>query len=269
MRSVYLNKKNYLSLEQGAIISGCVATGYKNCDVYGCVITARCDLAHSGKVSVVHYLPVVSFSDWFRVYARQILFNQWEIRNRNNINRLFKEGKKGDDVLDLNLSSKELVILAESIANKKNRDNALQCLHEFFDNREESFTRFLNEEKTFKDFFIPLIKGDKHEFYYIEDWVNSEAAGRIILLKDIKSISYDLAIKLPGGIEEAETEKYLLMENSLATTDDNSGFYMVENQVSSPFIEHILQAFSYGFNRIGVDDINLEAHCNRIKQQLK
>ena len=59
------------------------------------------------------------------------------------------------------------------------------------------------------------------------------------------------------------------MENSLATTDDNSGFYMVENQVSSPFIEHILQAFSYGFNRIGVDDINLEAHCNRIKQQLK
>ena len=246
MRGIYLHKPYYQSLDQGSIISGCVATGYDNCDVSGCIITARCDLAHQGKVSVVHYLPIVLFSDWYRVFGRNVLFNRWESALRAKINNVFKDSHKGEDVLDLKLSFEELSVLANSITNKTNQTKAKDWLNELFIQKEESFSQFLKNDKMVRDFFSSFIKSEKHEFYYIEDWVSTkdDSLGRVILLKDIKSISYDVAMQLPGGIEESDCSRDLLLRNSLAISSDKNNIYMIEDQIASPFIEHIVQAFS-------------------------
>lgn len=271
MRSIFLHKTNYLNLDQGSIISGCVATGYDDCDVSGCIITARCDLAHQGKVSVVHYLPVVSFSDWYRVYGRDFLYKRWEANIRSKINAIFKESHKGEDVLELNLSYGELNVLANSILNKSNREKAIQSLDGYFKNADLSFSLYLGKDKAVNDFFKSLVKSEKHDFYYIEDWASNkeEALGRVILLKDIKSVSYDIAMQLPGGIEEKDYSKDLLLRNSLAVSPGKTNFYMIEDQIASPFIEHIIQAFSYGFDRVGIDDICVERHIDNIQQFIK
>jgi hypothetical protein len=265
MRSIYLNKNNYLSLDQGSIISGCVATGYENCEVSGCIITARCDLAHEGKVAVVHYLPIVSFLDWYRVFGKAALFKMWDADKRNQINTVFKNGKKGADVMNLGLSYDELKTLALTIANKTNQGAALKGIEEYFLHQEETYKKEIVNNHAAVNYLKSLIKSDNHEYYYIEDWIaNDSGVGKVILLKDIKSISFPYAAKLPKGIAEVDEPRDVLMRNSFAVSSQRDNLYMIENQIASPFIEHIVQAFSYGFNRVGIEDIEKDEHFKRV-----
>ena len=54
----FSNKTYHSNIDQGSIINNCIAEDYPHSAVWGCIITPRCDLAHHGKVSTVHYLPI-------------------------------------------------------------------------------------------------------------------------------------------------------------------------------------------------------------------
>ena len=59
MRQIYKRKRLVMPINQGSIINHCLANGYSDsASVYGLVITARCDIAHTCKVNWVHYLPI-------------------------------------------------------------------------------------------------------------------------------------------------------------------------------------------------------------------
>lgn len=60
-RVIYDYSPFYGKLSQGSIINGCVAEAFSNEEVFGLIITPRCDLSHNGKVSTVHYVPVIPF----------------------------------------------------------------------------------------------------------------------------------------------------------------------------------------------------------------
>lgn len=77
MRQIFEIKKNYSQIDQGSIITGCIAEDYPECEAWGCVITPRCDLAHKGKVSTIHYLPIINIDDWVRNEARNVLKRRW------------------------------------------------------------------------------------------------------------------------------------------------------------------------------------------------
>lgn len=55
-----------IRVQQGGVINGCIAENYKG-KVYGMIMAPRCDIGNEGKVSTVHYLPIVSFVDWVKV----------------------------------------------------------------------------------------------------------------------------------------------------------------------------------------------------------
>src|ERR1700753_971110 len=59
-------------LEQGSIFSSAYSVDYPNSEVYGIIITPRCDISND-KVSTLHYLPVVRFSDWIKIDLFQIV----------------------------------------------------------------------------------------------------------------------------------------------------------------------------------------------------
>ena len=70
IRNIYFEKPIVNRMTQGSIINGCVADSFPNEEVYGLIITPRCDVCHEGKVDSVHYLPVVPFERWFEIIAK-------------------------------------------------------------------------------------------------------------------------------------------------------------------------------------------------------
>ena len=58
IRNIYFEKPIVNRMTQGSIINGCVADAFPGEEVFGLIITPRCDVSHEGKVDSVHYLPV-------------------------------------------------------------------------------------------------------------------------------------------------------------------------------------------------------------------
>ena len=73
MQRLYKEDQQLVSkVTQGAIFSNAIATKYTD-DVYGLIISARCDLEHEGKVEYVYYLPIVDLKQWYENDGRYYL----------------------------------------------------------------------------------------------------------------------------------------------------------------------------------------------------
>ena len=58
-RQIFNKKTMYNQLTQGSIVNCCTAEEYEGREVWGCIITPRCDLARNMKVPTIHYLSIV------------------------------------------------------------------------------------------------------------------------------------------------------------------------------------------------------------------
>lgn len=91
MRQFFKSYRMVRTLTQGSIINNCIADNYaEGLDVYGLIITPRCDLAHEGKVNTVHYLPIVDFDDWLCCDGEAYLLNKWAVKNKYKFEQLCK-----------------------------------------------------------------------------------------------------------------------------------------------------------------------------------
>ena len=86
IRSIYIESPLIGKMTQGSIINGCISEDFPNEEVYGFIITPRCDLEHQGKVNTVHYIPAVPFELWFDVIARPIIKDLWQKDNKSKLN---------------------------------------------------------------------------------------------------------------------------------------------------------------------------------------
>ena len=70
MSDFYIKNQTKIPIQQGVIINGCIAENYTQ-DTCGLIITPRCDIGNGGKVSTIHYLPIVSLKEWILVDCLQ------------------------------------------------------------------------------------------------------------------------------------------------------------------------------------------------------
>lgn len=260
MRDVYNKKPKYTEITQGSIIKGCLADGYEGCDVCGCVISARCDLAQK-KVTMVHYLPIVSYEDWFE---REIIEELREELIKNRKKRIvakLRNVKLPETFLDRKLSREQIQI---SISANLKKSKEINSFMNDFDKWQEAChyndKNILDEsdaEGLLKHYLDLLMTHGKSEWYMLEDWnENDNRSGFVIvLLRDIKTISMDCALKLSDGLMEMEVGDDFYEKNMLVKTNDRSSLYYVESEIKSPYIEHLLQRFTNNFSRIGLKDI--------------
>lgn len=69
-----------------------------------------------------------------------------------------------------------------------------------------------------------LVKGNVHSFYFIESWNNSDKYPyKVILLRDVRRIRYDIAMKIAKGLFEEEMlqEEIKFNDLSLSKNKDN------------------------------------------------
>lgn len=258
MREVYNKKKKYAVITQGSVITGCLAKGYEDCQVWGCIITARCDLAHS-KMDVVHYLPIVNFKDWLSHEIVDDIRKGWAAELRNNISNKFNQKKISSGFIDRKLLREDFEKIVRANF-KKNIDEIMEEYDKFQSALTCPISVILNEKKgesALRDEISRLIRNDNNHFYLLEDWYgdNDVSQYKVILLREIKEISLKCALQLPDGIIESEQEHSFFENNNLACSVEKNNFYYVDSEIKSPFIEHILQRFTNNFSRVGVEDL--------------
>lgn len=125
----------------------------------------------------------------------------------------------------------------------------------------EAFLKYI-KGKDAKNILIDNLSKDSLPAYYlVEDWEKDNHSYKIILLRELKRISYNTATLISKGVKANMVNQ---RNDDLRFIDEQQCY--IQTQVASPFIEHIMQRFSYNFCRIGVDDRNKTQITEKLTQ---
>ena len=261
IRNIYFEKPIVNRMTQGSIINGCVADAFPGEEVFGLIITPRCDVSHEGKVDSVHYLPVVPFERWFEVIARPIIKEIWKKNIYSKLNDQFKSAKIGDNVMDAEFTYDDLLkICNEKVRKDSSKEAIKSLLNSYFSKQEDDFNYYLLDVKSEKKHelikYLSRLEGNNiAPFYLLEVWSDyGQEKHLVVLLREVHRIEFSIAMNIKSGFSESMMEGLDLKYNDLFLKNDPKNFYWVQAEINSPFIEHIMQAFVYNFSRIGVDD---------------
>lgn len=261
IRNIYFEKPIINRMTQGSIINGCIADAFPNEEVFGLIVTPRCDLSHD-KVDSVHYLPVVPFERWFEVVAKPIIKKTWKKKIYSDLNNLFKREKIGANVMDTELSYDDMLkICNEKVKKESSKKEVIDLLNSYFDKGEDSFNNYLlegkgnNKKNELIKYLLRLEGNNIPPFYLLEAWHDyGQEQHLVVLLREVHRIQFPIAMHIKSGIYESMMTETDMKHNDLFFKNDPTNFFWVQAEISSPFIEHIMQAFIYNFSRIGVDD---------------
>lgn len=263
IRYTYFEKPIVNRMTQGSIINGCVADAFPGEEVFGLIITPRCDVSHEGKVDSVHYLPVVPFERWFEVVAKPKIKEIWKKSIYGQLNDQFKSTKIGDDVMGAGFTYDDLLkICDEKVKKKASKEKIKSLLNSYFAHEEDDFNYYLldgegkDEKKHELIKYLSRLEGNNiAPFYLLEAWPDYGIEKHlIVMLREVHRIQFSTAMNIKAGATEAMMADVDLKYNDLFMKNDPNNFFWVHAEVNSPFIEHIMQAFVYNFSRIGVDD---------------
>ena len=258
MRNIY---KMPREVTQGSIINCCLASQYPDKHVYGIVITPRCDLAHEGKVDYVHYLPIVDFKDWYLTDGLNYLYSKWYLKKKEKFIELSKRYSIPTSIVGIDKYER----MASCITDKNQRDNYLNVVKSYFEASSDSkeFLDYVNSNKT-KDMIIEnLFRDNLPAFYLIEDWEENSHSYKVILLRELRRFSVDSVILIGKGMDSSQINEKM---DELIFVDD---MCFIQSQVTSPFVEHIMQRFSYNFCRIGVADRNKKEITSQLMKEIE
>ena len=252
---------------QGTIFSCAVAEQYKNYEVHGIIITARCDISHE-KNGIQTYLPIIKFQDWLTsdfiyIFKDRLIKNILdslcsELKNngynesiikmqtpRNILNALFDKTK------DLKVWGKvdKLVTRYESIE---------KIMIPSSYNTIVKIVKHKDNESVAKKIFEQLVEQKISGYYYLDqiDPSNAIDLGFVIALRDINSIPSAILKRVESGITKDEFIQ-LCNNNPFFSgklSFDFNDFSQPISQLKSPDVEHLLQTFTLLFSRIGIED---------------
>ena len=255
MRSIYKTHSGWVRLQQGALFSGAIADGInESSELFGLVITPRCDIANK-KVSSIHYLPVIPFKLW----KKEILSKLYQDIEREKLTKLLMSFCESNNVtktiFDRQYSFSEVDIEA-SISHLKGYKDILNKYSEYcrLDDLEYCKTKVGGWSKG-KDKIKELIQNKQAHYYLIEDW-NRENSFMVIMLRDVKRLTFDFAVRMEKGISERVLGEEDYLKNDVCQSGTGSLVYKLQQVIESPYLEHIMEAFSKNFCRIGIDRID-------------
>lgn len=260
-------------LDQGTIFSCAYAERYQDFDVWGVIITARCDIAHA-KMPVYSYLPIVRLDSWFLHDGKDIFLS----RIINEITGSIKSKLKSLGLSDSLVKSKsprtiyEKSILPLDIPGDRNNKKKNDFL-EVVEKHEKlvsilATTPTLNQMKELGATYFKQLEGVIKEltsnrlagYYFIARLEPEREIAHVVLLREVHHMPSINASLISNGIDQ---DTYHIHKDSndqytcprFVSQDD---FSMPISRISSPWIEHLMQSFANLFIRIGLPDIDDE-----------
>jgi hypothetical protein len=259
-RNIY-RKIRIGELTQGAIFNGAVADSYNNSQIYGLIISPRCDLEH-GKISTVHYLPLIPLTLWKRNEFGKVFFLRLikelessclTICKNNRISMNLFKHLAYKDILETFLGDvkakkekekfedciSDLIILSNALLTKK---ITLKLVNSFMDKYYKISTSI----------FSRIANNLDKDYFLIESW-NDNKSFFIVKLRDIRKINFELVQEIAKGLELNKYSKSQLQANDICPKESDT-IVSFQTVLDSPYIEHLIQVFFSNFGRIGVED---------------
>lgn len=255
MRSIYSNHNGWVRLQQGALFSGAIADGIENSnDVLGLIITPRCDIANR-KVSTIHYLPVIPFKLWkYEILSRLYQSVEYE-KLTKKLTEFCTNHTISETIFDKTYGFTETDI-ESSISHVPGYKDVLNKFRDRskLDNLDYCKGKVKDWSKG-KEKIKELIQNKQAHYYLIEDW-GKDNQFMVIMLRDVKRLDFDFAERMEKGISEKILDEEVFHKNDVHQTQDGTMVYKLQQVIGSPYLEHIMEAFSKNFCRIGIDRID-------------
>lgn len=255
-------------LTQGSILYGIRSKKYSSCRCYGIIISARCDVAYC-KVPKFYFLVAVDAKEWFstevgyrEAYTEKVKLLRKQLDDLSDVHQL-----NADTLLSFTEIELDKVI-NKIIPKPTDRTKIRECISRFRlfsspnmdDEKRKQAIR--SDIKPAIHFLDKVGKGEIVHYYFLPQ--NSycsngdKCSGLIVDLQEIEVLPIEDAERIQSpGIDymllptmNSDEQKRLKEHYWLESEDD----YVIEYEtINSPWIEHLMQRFSHGFIRIGVD----------------
>lgn len=264
-----LTRCRYGQLTQGTIFSCARSHRYTTSAVFGLTITARCDVAQQ-KYPVLNYLPVVPLNDWLHGDGLDILIEQHTNEVAGTLRALLRKGHLSEAALEstsvktlvaahfLDPNNKSQRNLANELLRASETADAFQALVGKKDSPAILTWLRTNSPAKVSDLIRRLSKHSVSGYYFLETIHpdDSTPSGYVCLLREVATLPKRIAEKIATGLDATTLAQ--LNAGHQATppplTIAIDDLAMPIAQLTSPTIEHILQAFSHLFGRIGISD---------------
>lgn len=265
-----ITRPQYGTLTQGYLFTCAETEDYSGCEVYGLVITARCDVAHD-KAQVFNYIPVVTLDDWIHRDGKRLLLERIRNDSEQQARNQLKQCKFSPNILDTLPLEKVLDTLFKdnnlSKAEKAAKDKLI-LIRDKLDHVEEigssndsrRFVMLANNHGSHRDTLISELTNQRLNGYYFLPCVehNGSDSGYVIRLREVQRIPRVFAEKIAIGLSR---EDYVTLSTDDPRLNGPFNFSRAElampvGCISSPILEHIMQSFSSLFCRIGLPDLD-------------
>lgn len=254
-------------LDQGTIIYGIRSDKYPNLRCYGVIITASCDIAQQ-KVSKLYYLLAIDAKEWFcsKFAYPQVYCSKIEGLQKKFYATAEKYNLNADSLLCF---SKEEVthIIDEEISRKEQREKILSQYNDLLlysdpNISDEQIKKAIKSDSNpVVEFLSRVGRGEVLHYYYLPQtaYQKNEVRhkGLIVDLQEIGHVTLSDALKIQTtGIDYLALPEDPLLRERLKSNfwlESEDDFIAIEGNIESPWREHLMQRFSHGFIRIGLD----------------
>jgi hypothetical protein len=254
---------------QGTIFSCALAENYPSTDVYGLVITARCDVAQD-KVPIYNYLPVIPLCDWMLVDGCEIVFQRalahYTTALRQPLNELglsesLLRTKTWEEIVSAHLEPKANLdrkwrTKVDKFIEHTKRIDAIKSAAQAHD--KATRINLLNaENKIISALIKELAENRLTGHYLLRNMPTFEENGDYVaLLREIHHMPSSIAKQIREGVDK---ESLIASEGNFLRCprfhkDDD--FSMPIARLKSPWMEHLMQTLTLLFARIGVEDVD-------------
>lgn len=253
---------------QGTVIYGIRSEKYPEIMSYAIIISARCDIANN-KISKLYYLSAVNVKEWF--CTKHGFSETYKEKIGNCKNALKQKFDKYSLNVDLMLSLNKSQVMQILCKNEPSEKKLSKLINEY-----EKVYNLINANDTNSDrkklvkeisdlahkLLTEITKGSINHYFFIPQYTylnnGVKNNGLMVDLQEIGiiPISDVKRLKSPGIdykilFNESEYERIRLQE--MYWLFDDGDFVGIEGIIQPPWCELLMQRFSNGFTRIGVD----------------
>lgn len=252
-------------LTQGTIFTCACAEDYPGQEVYGIIITARCDLAQ-GKAPVINYLPVVPLSSWLLNDGLLLLKDRFLREIEGKIKNCIRDLGWKDSIFDqIDLSQIIDAACRDENPKKKGTINRLRELSAQISEMDKlcaksqslTIADITRQNENRADAILrDLVQNKLADAHYLEKIDDSKKVSFVVLLREIQSLPPTIVDALIRGVDHfgfveiAKSNPRFSGKLSISRDD----FAMPVSVLQSPFIEFLMQRLTFLFSRIGVPD---------------
>lgn len=252
-------------ITQGTIINGIRSERYPNIPCYGVIISARCDIANC-KIPKIHLLSALSVGQWIEEVGIRLAFEEILKIKRNELKKWAENHNINFSILD-SFSIQE-INKNIAVAEKKSRQDAIQNKWIEYLNLKELLSEQLipfehpsykDAQKKAKDKFKDILNEKNVHYCFVPAaaYCKTEQKGGGIVVDLLDLYQYPLG--LMEKLQKNELDVMVLQPDECAALNEKvfleqpDDFVTIIAQIKSPWIEWLMQRFSFSFIRIGVD----------------